>query len=167
MNYKFIFSAKSIIERDALISFLAQNQIEALSPQRDISRKYTEHTFDYSYGAYSTVFDGFKVFVDVKDFDQAMDCLKEFSTQKEKNFRLNLVEQKNYVSKFYYFSISSFFIPLLPTVFGLYYFYKAVQNKEKFKMSYTIFSFIIYGVTLFVSVYVSLEKLIEYNWIKL
>ena len=60
---KLIYKADSIIERDALLAHLAENDIVAESPRRDISRKMTNNTIDLSYGEYSVFFDGFSIYV--------------------------------------------------------------------------------------------------------
>jgi len=140
---KLLFMASSMMERDALKARLESAGIMVVSPKRDISRKYTENTVDLSYGGYSAVFDGFKIFVEEKDFRLSQEILEDFM----KTLKTESVEGKvehQYLKKFHYFSVASVFVPLVPLLFGLYYFYKGIRNQEKPRVVYTIFSVILY-----------------------
>jgi len=139
---KLLYIAGSMIERDALKARLEAEGIDVVSPKRDISRKYTESTVDLSYGGYSAIFDGFKIFVEEKTFEKSKEILDSFS----ENLKPALEPDKkvSYLKKFHYFSVASVFVPLVPLLFGIYYFYKGIKNKEKPRLVYTLFSFILY-----------------------
>jgi hypothetical protein len=157
---KLLFIAVSMIERDALKARLEAYGVEAVSPKRDISRKYTENTVDLAFGGYSTLFDGFKIFVDERDFKKSEEILSEFS-EMTKPVVIE-TEKSSYFKKFHYFSVASVFVPLVPLLFGIYYFYMGVKNKEKPRVLYTIFSFVLYlpQIGFF---YMGLEKLKDYG----
>jgi hypothetical protein len=72
-----VYTAQSIIERDAIIAALTAQQIECISPERTISRKVTENTVDMAYGGYSAFFDGFQIMVAQKDAEKAKAIIQQ------------------------------------------------------------------------------------------
>ncbi len=159
MNKILIFTAESIVERDSLIALLKSNGVNAESPRRDISRKYTENTLDLSYGGYSTIFDGFKIFVDKESKDKATKLVDEFREDIKVKNKVDIKNgSKRNLMKFYYFSIASFFIPILPLFFGLYYFYKGILQKEKIQVFYMIGAITFYILSIFVAYKMVIES---------
>lgn len=161
---KLLFIAQSMIERDALKARIEACGISVVTPKRDISRKYTEGTVDLSYGGYSAVFDGFKIFVEDKDFKKSQEILEEFTESSEPQEMVEEEQQPNYLKKFHYFSVASVFVPLVPLLFGAYYFYKGLRNKEKPRILYTIFSMILY-LPQIGFYYMGIEKLKEFGFL--
>lgn len=155
-----LFIAQSMIERDALKARLEAHGLAVVSPKRDISRKYTGNTVDLSHGGYSTLFDGFKIFVDEKNLKEAKEILNEFNKSATEN-DLGVEEAaKNHMKKFHYFSVASVFVPLVPVLFGAYYFYKGVKNKEKIRPLYALFSLVLY-LPQFAFYFAGVEKMKE------
>ncbi len=153
-----VFTAESMVERDSLIALLKSEGIETESPKRDISRKYTDSTVDLSYGGYSAMFDGFKIFVEAKNQDKAHAITQNFIKEIQlKNKHPEKKENKRNLMKFYYFSIAGFFIPIIPLFFGVYYLYKGILEKEKIRKLYMVCSLFFYGISIFVGYNIVVE----------
>ena len=77
MQWVEIYKAQSIIERDAILSALKENEIECQSPERTIVRKVTDNTIDVSHGVYSAFFEGFQIFVNEPDKFKALEIINK------------------------------------------------------------------------------------------
>jgi len=152
-----IHTAQSIIERDAFLAALDASDIDYLSPNRDMSRKFTETTVDLSLGGYSTFFDGFKIFVEESEKKKAEDVLNDFLATRKEEMSVEPSE-KQYLNKFYFLSVACFFIPIVPLFFGLYFLKKGLRNGEKKKNSYFYFSILLYFVSTFPYIYLFLTR---------
>ena len=156
-----IYLAQSIIERDALIQYLADHSIDAFSPSRDISRKFTENTVDLAFEGYSAIFDGFKIFVSPGQKEDALNLLKEFqSTHQE----FSSLTEKSSFQTFSYCSIFSMILPFLMHFYGAINLAKAFRKKERIRVVRLVASLALYIFTLFVYGFLVknwLEKLIS------
>lgn len=139
-----LHTASSIIERDAVLAYLRENLITAESPARDMSRKYTETTVDLSLGGYSTFFDGFKIFVQEQQHKDALKVLDKFMLEQKQEVVESEPATVSYINKFYFFGMASFFVPIVPIFFGIYFLRKGIKAKEKIKASYFIVSLFFY-----------------------
>jgi|GEM_PF-6485504 len=74
------------------------------------------------------------------------------------------MEETNHLKKFHYFSVASVFVPLLPLLFGLYFFYKGISNKEKPRVLFTAFSLLLYS-TQIGFYFMGVEKLKELGFL--
>ncbi len=129
MSFVQICTCESILEKEMLLSKLRAAGVEAECPNRSISRKYTDTTVDLSFGGYSTVMGGFKIYVNEAHEEAARDILQKFiADQKasEKDFKSGRTD----LSRFYLFSVFSVFIPILSHLLGAYFLFKAVKNRE-------------------------------------
>ena len=175
MQYKLVYTAKSIIERDALSAFLKKNCIPVQSPARDLSRKYTEDSLDLSLGGYSLFFDGFKIFVPEEQEAFALEYIDEFkkgfkeSSQLSENTSSDTKTQPEYstryAKKFYYCSLISIMIPIIPLFYGLYFLYKAKKYKNKFNFFYSLYAAGAYTFSLFVIFRLGSQLLKDYGLI--
>jgi len=158
MKYpKLLYTAKSIIEREALTAHLESESIVSHSPARDMSRKFTAGTMDLSLGGYSLFFDGFKVYVEESDFRLAEASLSEFLSSYEKNDS-DYKTSKSHINKFFFFGFASLIIPVIPLFFGLYFLFKALKSNEKINKPYFFFSLILYSVN-FLYLYRGVQKI--------
>ena len=119
--------AESIIERDAVMAMLLENNINSESPARDLSRKVTSMTPDISYEGYSAFFDGFKIFVKNEDLASAQRLLEKFNRETPKQS-----VSTDYANRFYLCAFSSIVFPVIFHALAIYNFVKAVQTKQKF-----------------------------------
>ena len=122
---KRLYKAGGMVERDALIARLRSLDIDAITPERDTSRKVTETTIDLSLGGYSAIADGFAVFVPEAQFDQAEAALAEFLREA----RANPEAEINYWQKYYACSLFSLSLPFVMNVFATYHLVKAVKTQ--------------------------------------
>jgi hypothetical protein len=143
-----LYTAKSMIERDVLLSLLNENLIDTKSPARDMSRKYTENTVDLSLGGYSVFFDGFKVYVAGDQVPKAKIALAKFLNEKKSHEVIKSDEASSYLKKFYFFGISAVFIPFIPAIFGLYYLLKGLKAGERLRPIYFVVCIMCYSVSL-------------------
>jgi hypothetical protein len=88
----FLTRVYSIIERDALIAWLAEEEIIATFDDFILSRKITSTMPDISYEGYSAVNDvGFKIEVRASDYDRAVVVLERFRKETAQRANLDLV----------------------------------------------------------------------------
>ena len=124
---KRLYKAGGMVERDALLARLRSLGIDAISPERAVSRKVTDTTIDLSLGGYSAVADGFAVFVPEAQFDAAEDALAEFL----RDARLSPVAHVNYWQKYYACALFSLTLPLVMNAFATYHLVKAARTQGR------------------------------------
>lgn len=73
-----VFEAVSVIQRDAILSHLESLGIRAVGAQRDLSRKYADSSFDYSFEGYSATMGGFNIFVESGRAIEAKEAIETF-----------------------------------------------------------------------------------------
>lgn len=154
-----VVQAESIIQRDAILSALAQAGIEAFSAPRDISRKIADTTLDLAYEGYSAIFEGFAIQVSKDDFARA----KEIVDQVLREARLNVVDddhQVNHMRRFYFCSLFTLTLPIVMHVFAIYHLIEGIKKGEKLRPLYIVFSIGILLFTGFVGVYFVTDYLI-------
>ena len=122
---KRLYKAGGMVERDALIARLRSLGIDALTPERDVSRKVTDSTIDLSLGGYSAVADGFAIFVPEEQFDTAETALGEFLRQA----RANPAADINYWQKYYACALFSLTLPFVMNIFATYHLIKAIRTQ--------------------------------------
>lgn len=154
------YKAESIIEREALLSLLQAEGLEAITTPRDISRKISSNTVDLAYEGYSAIFDGFPIYVRESDLKEAQEKIRNFlfkvrnseSSPQEKASRSNF-------SIFYYCSIFSLFLPIILHFVGFFYLRKGFKQGEKLNLLYFVSAVVVYIWTFMVMVF-----FIKINW---
>jgi hypothetical protein len=126
---KKLMTAASIIERDAVQARLKAAGIESISPARDMSRKVTNDTTDLSLNGYSTLFDGFIIYVEDSDEAAAQRIVGELAHELE--VPRNALEDAPSWRRFYFCSIFSILMPILLTVPAVYHGLRALRSGEK------------------------------------
>lgn len=142
---KKLVSARSIIERDAIVASLKAEGIEVVTPPRDMSRKITENTTDLALDGYSVFFDGFDILIEDQDEAKARTMLAKFS--RDHQAPVVSTERSPHWQRFYYSSIFSLMFPLLLNMAALYHLYKAIQKGEAPRMGYLLFSMICFSAS--------------------
>src|SRR5665213_417616 len=133
---KKLFTACSILERDALQARLEAAGIASVSPARDMSRKVTNETTDMALNGYSILFDGFAVMIEDADEVRAQQVVSEF--KKEFDVPAPSSETSPHWRKFYFSSVFSILLPLLMNGVALYHLFKAMKNREQPRAGYLV-----------------------------
>lgn len=134
-----VFKADSMIQRDALLSALHSQGIQAISPRRDLSRKVTSTTADISYEGYSSFFDGFDIQVPDPDAEKAQEIVTKFL--RETNIVLSgETSPANHLQRFYFCSLFSLMVPIVFHGMAVYYLVLGLKTGEKLSVGKTILS---------------------------
>ena len=123
-----LFTAKSIVQRDALAARLRRYGIEPVAFERDMSRKITENTLDLSLGGYSAISSGFPVFVDTVHLAEAERILAQFRRETEANDAEVTAEDP--WRRYYACSIFSLMMPGLMTAPATYHLFRALRHRR-------------------------------------
>ena len=122
MNWVFLIKAADLIQRDSLVHRLGEEQIEVMTPPRDMIVDVGGGP-NLTLGGYSAFFDGYTVLVQKKDLLRAQKIVKEF----EPVHLQKSTETPDYMSKYYYSSILTVLAPVVLHFTSFYHLYKAIQ----------------------------------------
>ncbi len=123
-----VHTAQGIIERDALLSALASEGINAFSPPRDMSRKVTENTVDLALEGYSSFFDGFVIYISVADAEKAKSIIRSTLQSAEETATDDI--GTSHFHRFVFCSLFSVLLPLLMNIVAAYHFIAMIKKKE-------------------------------------
>ena len=139
--------AGSIIERDALLEALRVRGIKAVSPARDMSRKFTPNTVDLSLEGYSAIFDGFSIYVPSRHLEEARHIAQELD-QRVRGAQQADKREPDHVQRFFLSCIFSFFVPLVFHITALYHFRQALKKNQSFPRYKTAVAAILWAISL-------------------
>ena len=156
---KKLFTAKSIVQRDALRARLDRYGITSITAERDVSRKLTEATLDLSLGAYSAMSPGFAVHVDDADLDEGEKILAQFLRETEGT---DEPSRDDPWRRYYACAIFSLMMPGLMTVPATWHLTRAIRTGPPRNWAYFTVATICFaagwvGVVLFVRNLISAE----------
>lgn len=137
--------AESIIQRDAILSALAAEGINAFSETRDISRKITDTTVDLSYEGYSAIFEGFTIQVNIADFDRARAVAEGVIKRAQSADRK--MEEGSSLRRFYFCCLFTVFLPVIFHGLALYHLARGLQRREPPEPVYAAMSLVIFAVS--------------------
>ena len=122
---KKLFTAKSIVQRDALRARLDRYGIASITAERDVSRKLTEATLDFSLGAYSALANGFAIHVENADLNEAEKILAQFLKETEGTIEPTRDDPWR---RYYACAIFSLMMPGLMTVPATWHLVRAIRQ---------------------------------------
>ena len=144
---KLLLHAESIIQRDAILSALKDQGIEAFSAPRDISRKIADNTVDLAYEGYSAIFEGFAIQVQESDYDRAKQIADQVLHQAEKVEAAAPQAPGGSLRRFYFCCLFSMSMPILFHGLALYHLYHGLKNGERIHPVFAAMSFLIFAIT--------------------
>lgn len=144
-DLKVLMRAESIIQRDAVMSALSAEGINAFAETRDISRKITDDTVDLAYEGYSAVFDGFTIQVNAVDFDRARAVAEGVLKRAQAVDRK--MEEGSSLQRFYFCCLFSLFLPVVFHGLALYHLVRGLQRGEKPHPVYAAMSLVMFALT--------------------
>lgn len=144
MGLKALMRAESIIQREAVISALAAQGINAFSEERDISRKIADSTVDLAYEGYSALFDGFTIHVDESDFERAQPIAESVLRAALAAPADKGLEEGSSMRKFYFCCLFSLMFPVLFHGLALYHFVRGLQRGERPHPVYGVFALLLF-----------------------
>ncbi len=137
-NWVLLVKVPDLIIRGALIHKLGEHSIEAYAPDRDAIINLSSSP-NLSLEGYSALFDGYSVYVPRLKIEESKQILIEIERQRD-SLHENEVD---HTKKFYFASVMSFFVPGVLHLAAGYHIFQAIQKKQKFKPTKTIFSFLV------------------------
>lgn len=141
-DLKLLLQAESIIQRDAILSALKENGIEAISAPRDISRKIADSTVDLAYEGYSALFDGFAIQVAAQDFDRARQIADGILQKAEAVEKAS--PPTGSMRRFYFCCLFCVSMPVLFHGLALYHLLNGLKNGEKFHPIFGTMSLLVF-----------------------
>jgi hypothetical protein len=138
MNWVLLTKLPDLIQRDALVYHLGQQQVEVMTPDRDMIVNVGGGP-NLTLGGYSAMFDGYSVLVQKKDLLKAQDVLTDFEP-----LHLQIsTEVPDYMSKYYYSSVLSVFAPFILHITAIYHLFKAIQlGQFRFTLKFVMASIV-------------------------
>lgn len=131
-SMKVVYKAPSMIERDALVTYLRENGLLVETPQLDLRRKITETTVDLAYEGYSAMAGDFPIYVPESDLEHARKLIDRFlEAVRERGKGPVAAHLNRSFQKFYLSSFACLILPGLMHCLALYNLYFALKNKEK------------------------------------
>lgn len=144
-NLIIIYRAPSMMERDAILNQLHENGIEALSTERDVSRKVTNSTIDLAFEGYSATMGGFPITVMKNDEEAAKKIIQDFI--RKINVGPASPPSYSHLRKFYISSIYSTMLPLAFHALGIYHLFKGLRAGEKVRTLHFIGAMLLYAAS--------------------
>ena len=156
-----VFKAESIIQREALLALLADNEIATISPPRDLSRKIADDTVDLSYEGYSAIFDGFAIYVSADQKDRALKLIQDYLTQIQATHRREAEPPSvtYHLDRFRSCAMFGLIIPFVFTIGGAYHLIKAHEKGEPLRGFGFYSSLLLYLVGILLSITVAVIAL--------
>lgn len=146
MKTVLIYNAPDIFIRDLVVNCLTENGIQSFGPDTSINILYP-NTPNLYFSGVSAVMDGYRIFVFESDAKEAKKLIEQLEFEHKINLKLKLSTSDgdlNLKSKsipnfqqFYFWSLLATFIPIVPVIFGIYYFLKSLKEGSsivKFKI---------------------------------
>jgi hypothetical protein len=127
-----LLKAKSIIQRDAILSELESQGINAFASPRDMSRKIADHTVDLALEGYSVFFDGFPIYVNELDKAAADEIANRLLRETQQTPMVSS-DESPHLRRFFFCAIFSLMLPAVMHVFGAYHLYRAFKTGEKIR----------------------------------
>lgn len=143
-----IFKAQSIIQREALVSALAEENVEATTAHRHMSNRVADGTIDLALEGYSAVFDGFPIFVKERDRVPAQRVIREFLERTGSTEVAERTDASPHLTKFFFCSIFTIILPGIFHVVGAYHLFKGVQAREKISLIRLVAALALFTMTL-------------------
>jgi hypothetical protein len=154
-----VVQAESIIQRDAILSALSHNGIEAFSGRRDISRKIADNTLDLAFEGYSAIFEGFAIQVAEEDFTRA----KEIVDSVLREARVHVVDgepkEDSHFRRFYFCALFTLTLPIVMHVFAIQHLIQGIKKGEELRPVYILFSMALLIFTGVIGVYFVIDYL--------
>jgi hypothetical protein len=147
-----VFKAPDIFMRDIVTARLEKEGIPTFGADSSVNVIYPNTPNLYFSGA-SAVIEGYRILVPEEDFERAKQIIQEIEVDikngtmaieqgaVETFTALESASVHGDLRRFYYSSLFCIFVPVLPAIFAIYYFVKALKSKKDF-------SFIKVGVSL-------------------
>jgi hypothetical protein len=128
-EFVLLVRADSIIQKEALLAALREENIDVRAPEMTLNRSVTDTTLDLALGGYSAVHErGFPIFVREVHQDRAKkiidQVIKEYHNQEPARLPMSL-------NKFYVCSLYSIALPGLMHLLGLYHLVRYFKTKEQ------------------------------------
>lgn len=143
IDWKLLTKVPDLVQREALVYQLGQAQIEVYAPDRDVMTVLGSGP-QLGWEGYSAVFDGYSVFVSVKDWTRAQEILKSFQGTPNSD----TASFTDSMDRFHLCAIFTFLLPIILHLAALYHLFWAVK-KDQFQWSLrTLFSVLIFLATL-------------------
>ncbi len=125
-----VYTAQSVIERDAMMAALQAAGIESEATKKDMHNRVTSNMVDAGFeGLVSISFRGFPLEVAAADLPRAQEvvalALKKFETSEE----LLPSNGEKHLTKYLQCCLFAFFVPVLFHALALYHLVKAIQAK--------------------------------------
>jgi len=142
---KVLMRAESIIQRDAVMSALTAEGINAFAEEREISRKIADTTVDLAYEGYSAVFDGFTIQVNAADFDRAKAVADRVVARARAAPSDKTLEEGSSMRKFYFCCLFSVLIPVIFNGLAVYHFVRGLQKGERPSVVWGLMSLLLFS----------------------
>ena len=135
-----LLKASNLIERDGVRALLESNDIKCFTETRDMIAVFGNE-MTLSLGAYSSFFDGYKIFVKEEDRVTAERLIQE-------NFPANPVQDTpDYARKFLISCLFSMTVlPVVAHIAAVYHLKKAIQHQQKIRPLYFVAGVIFWSI---------------------
>lgn len=145
MKTVLVFRASDIFIRDVVTTRLEQNGIKTFGSDTSVNVIYPNTPNLYLSGA-SAVIDGYRILVSEDDVELAKRLIREIEIEYQIGIVKSVVEksmssadelaaiEEGYVRRFYFSALFGIFMPILPPLFAIYYFVKALKAGKSFSV---------------------------------
>ncbi len=161
---KLLIRAESLIQRDALINALREQGIEAVTGERDISRKYADETVDLAYGGISAVFEGFSIWVPEAELSRAQGIVAEVMESVRSASSAEPLPPESHMRRFFFCTLMSIVFPVVMNILALGHLIRGLRAGESIKWWMLVFGILIWITTSIAGYFLLRSFLLEMNF---
>lgn len=152
-----LFKARSVIQREALVSALLEQGVESATSPRHMSNRVADDTLDLSLEGYSVFFDGFPIYVKERHQKEAERLLALFLQRTAEAPGDSPTEETPHLRRFFFCAIFTVILPGIFHAVGLYHLIKALRAVEKIRPLSFLAGLALFILTLIASIIILLH----------